>query len=352
MSQNSLRGVFVVDQYQSPLWRTAQSHVSSHDIALISANKFLTASRLAKKIVSFRPEFVIFSWRGAFDAVLSSRRARLTLLSSDTSIFLLIPDLIGIHHFSKQEEKRVALADGVLVTSMELREKYHLNYSVENLQILHDYPPFEDIDSIFSESIVRNPNQIVWVGNSQWGSHMGFIDHKGLNSFAIPVIEEIKRTKPELTFLVIDSAVEKLPYENVLRCIRESACLIFTSNSEGTGLPLIESAYLGTPIITLKVGIAPEILKGDLESLISPRNVQVFAKKVLMVLSNLEFYSSYILKEAIRYRIDIANDFDSLDLRKHQNAQWRKLGMSMNLTSRLKWIYRWLHYLLIRFNSS
>ena len=137
-----------------------------------------------------------------------------------------------------------------------------------------------------------------------------------------------------------------------MRCIRESACLIFTSNSEGTGLPLIESAYLGTPIITLKVGIAPEILKGDLESLISPRNVQVFAKKVLMVLSNLEFYSSYILKEAIRYRIDITNDFDSLDLRKHQNAQWRNLGMSMNLTGRLKWIYRWLHYLLIRFNSS
>lgn len=342
----------MVDEAHSPLWRAARSHAAARNIVVISANEFFSATQMAKKISSINPEFIIFSWRGAFDAVLSSRRARLVLRSSNVSIFLLIPDLIGIHYVSQMENQRISMADGILVTSEELKENYLSVYGVENLQILHDYPPYEEIDSINLEDLTRNPNQLVWVGNSKWGLRAGFVDHKGLKSLAIPVIEEMRRVRPDLDFIVIDSAVEKSPYEFVLRTIRESACMIFTSESEGTGLPLIESATLGTPVVTVRVGVAPEILKGELAHFISPRDIRSFSSEVLEVLSDVERYSDLILNAAMKYRDNILLDFDALELNRHSQGQWRVHRMPRNFIQNLKWKYRWLRYLRTRFPIS
>lgn len=350
MIHKERRGVFVVDEPHSPLWRAARSHAASRDLVVVSASEFLSSGQMVKKISSLGPDFIIFSWRGAYDAVLSSRRARLMLLSSNVSIYLLIPDLIGIHQASKVENQRISMADGVLVTSKELKAKYLSVYGSNNLQILHDFPPYEEIDSVNLEDLARNTSQVVWVGNSKWGARAGFKDHKGLRSFAIPVIENIRRTRPDIDFILIDSAVEKISYESVLRTIRESACLIFTSDSEGTGLPLIESALLGTPVVTLNVGVAPEILKGDLTCLISSRSVETFSIKVLKVLSDVERYSGLILNEGLRYRNEISFDFDGLELSNHYKGQWRDKGMPRSCIQRLKWMYRWLRYLRTRFS--
>jgi glycosyltransferase involved in cell wall biosynthesis len=352
MNNNLCQGVFVVDEVHSPLWRVAQSHAFSRNIEVISASDFCSVNQMAKKISSTGADFVIFSWRGAFDAVFSSRRARFTLLNSGVNIFLLIPDLIGIHHVSESEQNRITMADGVIVTSKELQEKYHLVYGVENVQVLHDYPPFREIEAVREEESVRDPLQIVWVGNSKWGERAGFVDHKGLMTFAIPVIEEIRKSRPDITFISIDSAVEKLPYLSVLRTIRRSACLIFTSESEGTGLPLIESAILGTPVVTLSVGVAPEILKDVLVNLISPKEVPIFASKVLEVLADLERYSALILDESSRYRIAITGDFDELNLGCHQNGTWRDQGSPQSSTQYLKWKYRWLRHLPTKFSNN
>lgn len=349
MTHRASSGVFVVDEAHSPLWRAARSHALARNLVVISANEYFSATQMAKEICSIEPEFIIFSWRGAFDAVLSSQRARIMLQSINVRIFLLIPDLIGIHHMSQIESQRVSMADGVLVTSEELKEKYLSMYGVENLQMLHDYPPFEEIDSINLKDLTRNPSQIVWVGNSKWGARAGFADHKGLKSFAIPVIEEIRKVRPDLGFIVIDSAVEKLPYEFVLRTIRESACLIFTSDSEGTGLPLIESITLGTPVVTVRVGVAPEILNGDLARFISSRDIRSFSNEVLEVLSDVERYSDLTLNAGMKYRSNILRDFDALDLNNYSQGQWRVRGMPRKVTQCLKWKYRWLRYLRTRF---
>lgn len=352
MNNNLRQGIFVVDEVHSPLWRVAQSHALSRNIEVISASDFCSVSQMAKKISSTGADFVIFSWRGAFDAVFSSRRARFTLLDCGVNIYLLIPDLIGIHHVSECEQKRITLADGVLVTSKELQEKYHSVYGVENIQVLHDCPPFNEIEAIRGEDLVRNPLQIVWVGNSKWGERAGFVDHKGLMTFAKPVIEEIRKSRPDITFISIDSAVEKISYLSVLRTIRRSACLIFTSESEGTGLPLIESAILGTPVVTLNVGVAPEILKDNLANLISPKVVPIFASKVLEVLANLEHYSALILDESSRYRIAVTGDFDELNLRFNQNGSWRDQGSPQSSIQYLKWKYRWLRHLPTKFSNN
>ena len=352
MNDNLSQGVFVVDEAHSPLWRVAQAHALSRNIQVISASDFFSVYQMAKKISAMGADFVVFSWRGAFDAVLSSRRARITLLNSGVYIYLLIPDLIGIHHVSGSEQNRITMADGVLVTSRELQEKYHSVYGVENVQVLHDYPPFREIEAVREEGSVRNPLQIVWVGNSKWGERAGFVDHKGLMTFAIPVINEIRKSRPDITFISIDSAVERIPYLNVLRTIRRSACLIFTSESEGTGLPLIESAILGTPVVTLNVGVAPEILKGDLANLISLKEVPIFASKVLEVLADVERYSALILGESSRYRIAITGDFDELNLGCHQNGSWRDRGSPRSSFQYLKWKYRWLRHLPTKFSNN
>ena len=349
MTQKLNRGVFVVDEAHSPLWRAARSHAAARNILVISANEFFSAAQMAKKISSIDPEFIIFSWRGAFDAVLSSRRARLMLRSSNVRVFLLIPDLVGIHQVSLIETQRVSMADGVLVTSEELKEKYLSVYGVENLQILHDYPPYEEIDSINLENLTRKPNQIVWVGNSRWGARSGFVDHKGLESLAFPVIEQVRKVRPDLHFILIDSAVEKMPYESVLRTIRESACLIFTSSSEGTGLPLIESASLGTPVVAVRVGVAPEILKGDLARFLTSRDIRIFSNEVLEILSDVERYSELVLTAGIKYREKISLDFDALKLSKYSDGRWRVHGMPRSFSQHLKWKYRWLSYLRTRF---
>jgi glycosyltransferase involved in cell wall biosynthesis len=273
-------------------------------------------------------------------------------LNSGVNVYLLIPDLIGIHHVSESEQNRIAMADGVLVTSKELQEKYHSVYGVENVQVLHDYPPFREIEAVREEESVRNPLQIVWVGNSEWGKRAGFVDHKGLMTFAIPVIEEIRKSRPNITFISIDSAVEKIPYSSVLRTIRSSACLIFTSGSEGTGLPLIESAILGTPVVTLNVGVAPEILKGVLANLISPKEVPIFANKVLEVLADLDRYSALILNEGVRYRNEVAVDFEALDLSSHQNGLWRNRKLSQNFIQSVEWKYRWMRQLRAKLSSN
>lgn len=352
MNDNLSQGVFVVDEAHSPLWRVAHSHALSRNIEVISASDFFSVYQMAKKISAIGADFVVFSWRGAFDAVLSSPQARITLLNSGASIYLLIPDLIGIHHVSGSEQNRITMADGVLVTSRELQEKYYSVYGVENVQVLHDYPPFGEIEAVREEESVRNPLQIVWVGNSKWGERAGFVDHKGLVTFALPVINEIRKSRPDITFISIDSAVEKIPYLNVLRTIRRSACLIFTSESEGTGLPLIESAILGTPVVTLNVGVAPEILKDDLANLISPKEVPIFASKVLEVLADIERYSALILDESSRYRIAITGDFDELNLGCHQNGSWRDQGSPQSSIQYLKWKYRWLRHLHTKFSNN
>ena len=352
MNNNLYKGVFIVDEVHSPLWRVAQSHAFSRNLEVISASDFCSVKQMAKKISSTGADFVIFSWRGAFDAVFSSQRARVMLLNSGVSIYLLIPDLIGIHHVSESEQNRITMADGVLVTSKELQEKYHSVYGVENVQVLHDYPPFREIEAVREEESDRNPLQIVWVGNSKWGERAGFVDHKGLVTFALPVINEIRKSRPDITFISIDSAVEKIPYSSVLRTIRRSACLIFTSGSEGTGLPLIESAILGTPVVTLNVGVAPEILKGVLANSISPKEVPIFASKVLEVLADLERYSALILNEGIRYGSAVAVDFEALDLSSHQNGLWRNRKLSQNFIQYVEWKYRWMRQLRAKLSSN
>jgi hypothetical protein len=340
--QNSV--VFVVDERYSPLWRVAISHSYDGEIEVLCSNEFATVRSLSNKIVDIKPQCVIFSWRGAFDTVLSSSRARKVIEDEGIHLFLLIPDLMGVVKYDQAEQKRIDLADGVIVTSRELYNKYQSIYQLTSIQILHDLVPIEALEAELNLACMRNRKQLLWIGNSEWGKRQGFIDHKGLRSVAMPVFNLLKEQDPEIYLKVIDSASEKVPYENVLHELAISDCLLFTSKSEGTGLPLIEAASLGTPVVTFNVGIASELLIDHLSNLISPPSIEIFAGKVLEVLSNRDSYSDQISKRAREYRREIASEFENLQLTPVELGTWRTFCGEYRLKLSLLWLLRWMKY--------
>jgi hypothetical protein len=89
-----------------------------------------------------------------------------------------------------------------------------------------------------------------------------------------------------------------------------------------------------------------------LVDLISPKEVQIFASKVLEVLADVDRYSALILEESNRYRISITQDFDKLNLGCHQNGSWRERGSPQSSIQYLKWKYRWVRQLPTRFSNS
>ncbi len=345
MKSRSGQVAFVVDQESSPLWRAAYSHSLRSGNYVFAADQYASEYALIREILKVSPTHLIFTWRGAFDSVLQSRRARNLLLKRNVSIYLLIPDLIGIHNFSEREQIRIHNADGLIVTSEELLDKYKELYELKSIQLLHDVPPLEAFEKISSAHTIRNPHKLIWVGNSKWGERTGFVDHKGLHGFALPVFQELQTKRGSLSLAVIDSAFKKLPYEVVLNEIASSACLIFTSESEGTGLPLIEAALLGTPLVTFSVGISPELLKGELAVLISPRDLEIFAAKISFVLDNNDAFSEKISLAADEYVKKILGDFNRLVLDDNQAGSWREQRNARSLLDFLKWKIRWIRYL-------
>jgi glycosyltransferase involved in cell wall biosynthesis len=80
---------------------------------------------------------------------------------------------------------------------------------------------------------------------------------------------------------VIDSSIAYLDNHRVLEKIQAADVLIQTSASEGTGLPVIEAAGLGTLVITTRVGIAPEIFNESLARLICNRDPEEITRTIL-----------------------------------------------------------------------
>ena len=341
--------VFVVDEKFSPLWRAANSHAKSCNIEILCSNEFASINNLVRVISKLRPHCIVFSWRGAFDSVMSSSRARNVLKKSEVYIFLLVPDLMGVAKQTQSEQLRIDLADGLLVTSRELQDKYRSTYELRNIQILHDLIPFEILDSVLQRNVKRRGKQIIWIGNSRWGRRQGFIDHKGLRSIAIPVLNQLRTYDRSINLKIIDSSRKRMPYREVMKELAESDCLIFTSKSEGTGLPIIEAAYLGTPVVTFEVGIASEVLTDELSDLISSRSVDVFAGKVLDVLGNVEDYSKIFSKRARQYRREIASEIEELNLVPNDLGNWRDFRSKFRLKLMLKWLARWIHYKAVKF---
>ena len=129
-----------------------------------------------------------------------------------------------------------------------------------------------------------------------------------------------------------------MSHELVLQKICQADVLIHTSNSEGTGLPILEALGLETDVMTTDVGIAGEIFSKNHESKFINRNadnifakLQKYSKPHPNVLRNL--YLEYCLlanSEKIPEVEIITKNFST------------RSTFNLRVKSKLTWYYRFL----------
>jgi glycosyltransferase involved in cell wall biosynthesis len=134
--------------------------------------------------------------------------------------------------------------------------------------------------------------------------------------------------------------VNRTPNELVLQKIAESEILIQASVHEGTGLPLLEAIGVGTIPITSDVGIASEVLTGDLEHLIVDRKEESFEFKIRQVLDSTSDLSSLCISAFDEFIKKIAGEKITWERRETHLAQV-KVHLVNAFKVRFIWIYRY-----------
>lgn len=336
------RGLFIVDVEYSALWRSANHHCNQSSLKLVSATSFSSPLKLAKFIIKHNPDYLIFSWREAFDAIFSNKKCRRIILDKNPLVFLLIPDHLGLDRYIDSEIVRCVLADVVLTTSKRLEFSYRKLLPNSQTGILHDIPDKNELSKIESMNFKRNDKQLIWVGNSEWGKRLGIYDHKGLKRYAEDITSKVQEVINGVSLHVVDSAKSAIKYEKVLELLAKSSCLIVTSDSEGTCLPILEATALGTPVITFDVGIANEIFRGELQNkFIANRDISEAAKLVIDSILNFNEASRVSRYAWESYYQHVSGDLTRLLSQNFSpSGKWRDTqGVRV---SRLIWYLRWL----------
>jgi len=278
--------VVVVDRRGSALWIAANTRGRFDSYQVLAALDYSQPGCLIRAIIKLKPNLIVFAWRGCLKDI-SNDYLSMKMLRRRTdkiSIGVTIPDHIDDHNHNFQEKFHpVAFSDYFLVTSQILFDIYQESLFATKLAgILHDLPDSSYIEELNKKSTFKKSGKtLIWVGNSEWGRNQGYIDHKGLELVMKPAYELVKQLDAEYKLIIVDSSVEYLDNHRVLEMIQSADILIQTSASEGTGLPVIEAAGVGTLVVTTKVGVAPEILTGELAHLLIERNHEVLATKIL-----------------------------------------------------------------------
>jgi hypothetical protein len=175
----------------------------------------------------------------------------------------LIPDHMSERSSHlKIDEQIIHRSDFYYVTNLKLFEYYKKIFpSKPPSRVIHDIPNVDLINQIrrSTPKLNNTTRKIIWVGNAKWGRAQGYNDHKGLATVVEPLRTIFRNHNNCMELIIIDSSKEFYEYSEVLLRIREADFLLQVSDSEGTGLPLVEALGLGTDVLTTKVGVSEEI---------------------------------------------------------------------------------------------
>lgn len=337
-----MKYLVIVDDRNSAIGLAAHSRAVESKVEILAANEYMTPFFLLKAIKERNPSAIFFAWRGALFDILNCgwRTRQLFKQLNHLSIGILIPDLLGLETKSQFiESKLITFVDFYMVTSKELYAHYSENFP-EKLPagLYRDKPDVKLLQELRKKNTNRPMRRVIWVGNSKWGVHHGAVDHKGFYEIVMPLKNNLRKVAE---FKIIDSSVYRQPHERVLREIAMSQVLVQASRTEGTGLPLLEAAGLGTVVVTTDVGIASDFLKGDLRKLIVERNVDAFSVGVDFALSNYQEISKLIQKRFESYVEEISHDSLPL-LESGKSKDFSLFSNQFNLLTKLKWSRRWL----------
>lgn len=319
--------VIVVDTLSSGLGIAALAR-SKRDpnYVVVPALEFPSANLLVDKILKLKPNYVIFSWRFLLLEVLRSTKNVRKIQNSSPRPYVgvLIADYLGRNsEFRTQEISLLNSIDFYMVTCKELvglygAEKYNSIFA----GVLHDIPNIPSTaPEVLESARPARITKVLWVGNSKWGSRQRLKDHKGMYSIVLPLFELLKIEFPDIELELIDSSFRRLPNSEVLERLTPSTLLIQTSDSEGTGLPLLEALARGSTPITTRVGVAPEILVGRFEELIVKKELLVFYKKCSEIIKS-NPYLPWELQNLLNNHIETCSgdriSHTAFDLRGHE----------------------------------
>jgi glycosyltransferase involved in cell wall biosynthesis len=341
MGEFQVKVCIVVDSASSAIGLAAKSRHNRLTEKILSASDFPTAFGLIDAIENTGATTVFFAWRGGLRNILQSRRCSKVFERKleGRALGILIPDLLGLQAENLEEERKLlSYVDFYLVTSRELLARY--------LDTFKDHPPkglYRDAPDVLAITEIRKIKavesaiDVIWVGNSRWGVHYGMRDHKGFHEIVTPLM---KIFEGKLKFACIDSAKLKFPHRKTLELINSSRILVQTSKSEGTGLPLLEAAGLGTVVLTTEVGVASEFLKGKLSDLIIPRNVGSFQSAIVKVYEAETAYSKLLMNRFDEYVEEIKIDTipGTITPKSKDSSVFARNFTTLN---HLKWLRRW-----------
>ncbi len=313
------------------------------EIDVIPALDFSSPGALLKRIHSGSYSTVIFSWRFLAWELLSMRRSSRVLakIARTAKITVLIPDHLGMENFLREREQRLLdVVDGYFVSSKILFDWYQKMHPENFLGVIHDLPNVDLIRSLRKASLFnQETHQIIWIGNSQWGRKYGFEDHKGLKCVVLPLKSELP---PGYELIEVDSGQRALSNREVLELLARSQVLIQPSASEGTGLPVLEAAGLGVVPVSTCVGIAPELLDGELQNLIVDRNVDDFLVGVLWAVENRTWISNQLINRFEKFVKDSLTERMEVDLSLERKLGSMNESFSMRVNIRIKWSARFV----------
>jgi hypothetical protein len=344
-----MKTCIIIDNPTSAIGLAARARFDPDSQVILSGSDYINPSMLVNAIRKCKPTTLFFTWRGALRIILEDRRSAklFTQISRDLPIGMLIPDLLGLFPKNrKQEELLLNYVDFYLVTSHELLREYLNTFpQIPPMGLYRDYPDVKSIYEIRDSVKTEKSIDVIWVGNSRWGIHGGATDHKGLSDIVIPLKASFNQS---LNFKIIDSSESRIPHTDVLKLIHNSRILLQTSKTEGTGLPLLEAAGLGTVVLTTKVGIAEYFLNHRLSELIIPRAIGDFDTAIRRCISDSANLSQLLMSRFDQYVKEIKSDVIPQNI-KPKLKDSSSFIRSWRILSHLKWFRRWL---LARVNTN
>jgi hypothetical protein len=339
--------LLISDTEHSALSISARCRSKLINAEVLYGDNFHSVNQLFDTIIEKNPLILFFVWRQSLlDLLNSITQEQRALLKQRRTLAVLIPDHLGLDNpKSTQEFELLNYGDSYYVTSKILYEAYNSIPSIQKpFGILHDLPDVDLIRKTRNEIVQVDSNQVIWVGNSEWGSKQGYTDHKGYRSVIKPLGIILKNHKDCFKLKIVDSARKNVPNEEVLRQIHESSFLLLTSKSEGTGLPLLESLGLGITPLSTRVGIAPELLAThpELIQTLTPDGIHEFLHNGNLGITFSRSEAIELFEEFIETISQEALQLGSVSPK--GVGDWNRKGFLARKYIRLLFVYRFLKF--------
>ena len=197
-------------------------------------------------------------------------------------------------------------ADKVIVPSQYLK-KVVKGWGVQEnkINVIYNAVEFKSIPPILKPT---NERWLVSVGR--------LVPWKGMDTL-IDIMPSLIRSEPALKLIIIGEGPEqeklkikseklkiegqikmlgRLGHEQTLAYIKAADVFVLNTGYEGLSHVLVETLYLGTPVVTTNVGGNPEVIKNGINGLLTEYNNQTQLKEaILRLLNSQELARQFVL---------------------------------------------------------